>query len=226
MKKINSLTLILATLFLIQACKPAKVVNSWKAEDSIVNLFKTKNVLVIGRTANNQGRIAFETEIANALRTQGVKATESYTKAPQIHPEVEMSEERVAFIKSLMASEGYNAVVLTVIKDKKQTITKSTNGIYMGMGYGGYPGYYGGFYDYYMQPYAYGPYYSSFGGYIPTSTSTSVSTDYILETVAYNLDEAADKQLVAVVTTSLGDPNDAHKAAEKLVPKIMESLHE
>ncbi|OBQ52234.1 hypothetical protein JJL45_15740 [Tamlana sp. s12] len=226
MKKINTLTFILATLFLVQACKPAKVVNSWKADGSIVDLFKTKNVLVIGRTANNQGRIAFEMEIANALRAKGIKATESYTKAPQIHPELEMSEERVAFIKSLMDSEGYNAVVLTVIKDKKQTVTQSTNGIYMGMGYGGYPGYYGGFYDYYMQPYAYGSYYGSFGGYIPTSTSTSVSTDYILETVAYNLDEPADKQLVAVVTTSLGDPNDAHKAAEKLIPKIMESLED
>ncbi|MBU2951869.1 hypothetical protein KO493_14310 [Tamlana agarivorans] len=225
MKKINTLIIILVTVFALQSCKTAKVVNSWKAEDAIVDLFKTKNVLVIARTANTQGRIAFEVEIAEALRANGIKATESYTRAPKIHTEVEMSEERVAFIKSLLDSEGYNAIVITVIKDKKQTITESSNGVYMGMGMGfGYPGYYGGFYDYYRAPYAYGGYYGSFGGYIPMSTSTSVSTDYVLETVAYNLDEPADKQLVAVVTTSLGDPNDAHDAAKKLIPKIMNSL--
>ncbi|MDO6761390.1 hypothetical protein Q4566_14350 [Tamlana sp. 2_MG-2023] len=228
MKKINTLVLILVTVLTLQSCHTAKVLNSWKAEGSVVDLFKTKNVLVIGRTANTQGRIAFEVEIANALRAKGVKkVTESYTRAPEIHPEVEMSEERVAFLKSILDSEGYNAIVITSIKDKKQTITESSNGVYMGMGMGyGYPGYYGGFYDYYRAPYAYGGYYGSFGGYIPTSTSTYVSTDYVLETVAYNLDEPADKQLVAVVTTELDDPNDAQKAAEKLIPKIVYSLNE
>ncbi|WP_194765989.1 hypothetical protein [Tamlana sp. I1] len=226
MRKINAVILILTIALSIQACKSAKVINAWKAQESIVDLFKTKNVLVIARTANKQGRIAFEVEIANALRAKGIKATESYTKAPEIHTNVEMSEERIAFIKSLMDSEGYNGVVLTAIKDKKQTVTTSNNGIYMGAGYGNYyPGYYGGFYNYYRAPYAYGGYYNSFGGYIPTSTSTSVSTDYVLETVAYNLDEPTEKQLVAVVTTNLEDPNDAQKAAEKLVPKIMQSLN-
>ncbi|KAB1067779.1 hypothetical protein F6U93_09250 [Tamlana haliotis] len=226
MTQFKTLLLILVAAFSLQACKSTKVLNSWKAEDSIVELFKTKNILVISRTANTQSRIAFEVEIANALREKGLKnVTESYTRAPEIHPEVEMSEERVAFIKSILDSEGYNAIVITSIKDKKQTITESSNGVYMGMGFG-YPGYYGGFYDYYRAPYAYGGYYGSFGGYIPTSTSTYVSTDYVLETVAYNLDEPADKQLVAVVTTELNDPNDAQKAAENLVPKIMYSLSE
>jgi hypothetical protein len=222
MNKFYAFFLTLFTLVSFQSCNSTKITHAWKAEESIIDTFKRKKVLVIARTANDHARIAFESEIADALREKGIKSVESYTKAPKIHPNKEMSEERLALIRSLMKSEGFNAVVLTVIKDKKQTVTKSTNGIYAGIS--GYPSYYGGFYDYYRSPYAYGNYYSSFGGYIPTSTSTYTSTDYVLESVAYNLDEAADKQLVAVVTSSLKDPKSAYKSAEKLVAKMVESL--
>lgn len=214
------LTLILTVSF--QSCNSTKIIHAWKAEESIIDTFKKKKVLIIARTANDHARMAFESEIADALRERGIKAIESYTKAPKLHTEKEMTEERVALMRSLMKSEGFTAVVLTVIKDKKQTVTKTTNGIYAGIS--AYPGYYGGFYNYYSTPYAYGSYYNSFGGYIPTSTSTYTSTDYVLETVAYNLEEAADKQLVAVVTTSLKDPKSAYKSSEKFVNKMMENL--
>lgn len=212
-------------VFALQNCASTKVVDAWKAEPSVVDLFKQKNVLVIARTANNQARLAFEIEIANALRDRGVKAMESYTKAPKIYPNKEMSEERVALIKSLLDSEGFDAVVLTVIKDKQETIRTSSSGIYFGATYNNYyPGYYGGFYDYFSYPYAYGSYYNSFGGYIPTSSSTYVDTKYVLETVAYNLDEPSENQLVAVVTTSLDDPKEAYKTAEKYVDLMIQHL--
>lgn len=224
--KNNSYFILLAITFaLIQSCSTTKVLDSWKAEPSIIDIFKEKNVLVIARTSNTMSRNAFEREIADALRARGIKASESYHKAPNLHPEVEMSEERMAMIKSIINSEGYDAIVLTVIKDKTQTTRTSTSGIYMGASYGSYyPGYYGGFYNYYAQPYAYGNYYNSFGGFIPTSTSTYVDTDYVLETVAYNLDEADGKQLVAVVTSKLNDPNKADKTAKEYVDLMIKHL--
>jgi hypothetical protein len=221
-KKSLVATLLFLTLF-IQGCGGVKVITAWKAEESVIELFKQKKVLVIARTSDNQARVAFELALADALRKNKINAIESYTKAPQIHPEREMTEERMEFIKSLLKSEGFNAILLTVVKDKKLTQTTTQDGMYMGMGYG-YPGYYGGFYNYYRQPYAYGPYYSSFGGYIPTGSTTSTSTEYVLETVAYNLDEATEKQLVAVITTTLDNPKDAYKTAEKYVVKTAESL--
>lgn len=224
MKKTTLVVSLLFITLIFAGCGGVKVINAWKAEDSVVDLFKKKKVLVIARTSDNQARVAFELELADALRKKGLNAIESYTKAPQIHPEREMTEERIAFIKSILKSEGFNAIILTVIKDKKLTQTTTTDGIYMGAGYGGYPGYYGGFHSYYRQPYAYGSYYNSFGGYIPTGTHTSTSTEYVLETVAYSLDEATEKQLVAVVTTTLKNPKDAYKTAEKYVAKILESL--
>ncbi len=218
--------LALAFTFL-QSCSSSKVLDSWKAEPSVVELFKKKKVLVIARAANDDARYAFEKEIADALRQRGIKAIESYNYAPNIHPHREMSEERLAFIKTLMKSEGLNAVVLTVIKDKKETVRVTSNGMYMGGLYSSYyPAYYGGFYNYYSYPYAYGSYYNSFGGYIPTSTSTEVETTYVLETVAYNLDENDNNQLVAVVTSSLDDPNDAIKTAKEYVDLMIKTLEE
>ncbi len=225
MKNVIRLASLLLTVLLFQNCSSVKVLDAWKAEESVVDLFKTKNILVIARTANNQARIEFENEIAKQLRAKGLKVTESFTKAPNIHANKEMSEERMELMKSLMKSEGFNAVVLTVIKDKQETTRTSHSGIHVGGSYlSGYPGYYGGFYNYYSQPYAFGPYYNSFGGYIPTNTSTYVEKNYVLETVAYNIDEPAEKQLVAVVTTNLNDPKESHKTAHKYVEEIMEHL--
>lgn len=224
--KLQKITvLIVFVAFALQSCSSTKVINAWKAEEDIVSKFKSKNVLVIARTANDYARSAFESAIANELRSKGIKATESLMKAPNIDPKKEMSEERIAFLKSLMTSEGFTAVVLTVIKQKDQTTTKSYNGIYVGASYGNYyPGYYGGFYNYFSYPYAYGSYYDSFGGYIPLSTSTHTSTNYVLETVVYNLDEAENNQLVAVVTTSIEDPKNAYKTADVYVKEMMQSL--
>lgn len=225
MKKIKHIIVLITITLFLHNCGSTKVLDAWKAEPSVVDVFKQKNVLVIARTSNDQARLAFEQEIANALRDKGIKATESYTKAPKIHPNREMSDERLNLIKSLMDSEGFTAVVLTVVKDKQVTERVTSNGIYFGTSYNNYyPGYYGGFYNYYTYPYAYGSYYDSFGGYIPTSTSTSYDTKYVLETVAYNLEGPQNDQLVAVVTTSIDNPKEAYKAAEKYVDLIMESL--
>lgn len=217
MTKSKPIVLILVFAFFLNACSSTKVIDAWKGEQANIDKFKEKNVLVIARTANDHARIAFEEAITLQLKAKGIRATESFKKAPKIYPNKEISEERVALIKSLLSSEGYNGIVLTVIKDKQQTIETTNSGVYVGASYGG-------FYDYYAYPYAYGSYYDSFGGYIPVSTSTRLVTDYVLETVAYNLDEPSENQLVAITTASVSDPREAYKAAEDYAEKIMKSL--
>lgn len=222
--KIKSIVLILVLTLFLQACSSAKVVSAWKGEQENIDKFREKNILVIARTANDHARIAFEEAIKLQLEAKGLKATESFKKFPKINTSHEISEERLAMMKSILDSEGYTGVVLTVVKDKEQTLQTTSNGVYVGASYGGYPGYYGGFNSYYARPYAYGSYYNSFGGYIPTSTSTRTVTDYVLETVAYNLDEPTENQLVAIVTTEVNDPKDAYKTADEYAYKIMKSL--
>ncbi len=226
MKKNLTILVLLAFSFVFQNCGSVKVRDSWTAEEVTVAKFKKKNILVLARTADNTSRIAFEEALANELRAEGYKATESFKKFPKIYTNKEITEERVAFIQSILDSEGYNGIVIVAVKDQESTTTTSSSGIYVGGGYGGYPGYYGGFNNYYRTPYAYGSYYNSFGGYIPTSTSTSTSTTYILETVFYNLDEPQENQLVAVVTSELDDPKEAYKTAEKYVETMVKSFQQ
>jgi hypothetical protein len=216
--------LILFMYCILLGCSSAKVIGAWKGDPENIAKFREKNVLVIARTANDHARIAFEEQIANELRARGIKATESFIKVPKIYPNREITEERVALIKSLMDSEGFNGVVITVIKDEEQVTATSTSGAYVGVYGNYYPGYYGSFYNYYAQPFAYGPYYDSFGGYIPLNTTTRTYSNYVLETIAYNLDEPVENQIVAVVTTRLEDPKDAYKTAEKYVQAMMKSL--
>lgn len=221
---VNKSLIAIISLILLQSCATVKVANAWKADQEDVNEFKKRNILVIARTNNEQSRIAFEMEIADQLRAKGFKAIESYTKAPQLN-KPEMTEERIALIRELMGYEGFDGVVITVVKDKEQITTKGYNGVYMGASYSNYyPGYYGNFYNYYAQPYAYGSYYNSFGGYITGSTYTRTNTKYVLETIAYNLNESDEDQLIAVVTTNLDDPKDAFKTAKKYVDEMVKAL--
>lgn len=224
MKKNLTILVFLAFSFVFQNCGSVKVRDSWTGEEETVAKFKKKNILVLARTADNTARIAFEEALANELRAEGYEATESFKKFPKIYTQKEITDERVAFIESILDSEGYTGIVIVAVKDQESTTTTSSSGIYVGAGYGGYPGYYGGFYNYYRTPYAYGPYYNSFGGYIPTSTSTSTSTTYVLETVFYNLDEPQENQLVAVVTSELDDPKEAYKTAGKYVETMVKSF--
>lgn len=222
--KLKSL-LITVSFLIFQGCSSLKIVDSWHSDERDIKNFKKKNVLVIARTANDHARIAFEEEIAMQLRAKGIKATESFKKIPKIYPNKEVNEERIALIKSLLESEGFTGIVLTVIRDKEQTTRISRNSIYISATYNNYyPGYYGGFYDYYASPYAYGSYYDSFGGYIPTTTRTQTTTNYVLETVAYNLDEPSESQLVSIVTSHIKDPKEAYKTAEKYAKQIMKSI--
>lgn len=225
MKKIKLTISILTFTLFLWSCSGVKTLNAWKAEPDKIAAFKEKNILVVARSADNYSRGAFEEEIAKQLLARGFKVTESIMRVPQLHPEREMTEKRLTMIKTILKSEGYTGIVVATIKDKEQTISTSSSGVYFGATYGNYyPGHYGGFYDYYSYPFVSGSYYNGFGGYVPVSTSVNITTNYVLETAAYNLDEPYENQLVAVVTTSLKDPKEAHKTAEKYVKELMESL--
>lgn len=226
MKKTILLLVVIVVSFALQNCGSVKTLDAWSADEEVVEKFKTKNVLVYGRTADNTARIAFEEALAKELNARGIKATESFKKFPKIYANKEISEDRVALVQSVLDSEGYNGIVVVAVKNKEQETTTSSSGVYVGggYGYGGYPGYYGGFYNYYRTPYAYGPYYGGYGGYAPISSTTSTSTTYVLETVFYNLDEPEESQLVAVVTSSLTDPKESYKTADKYVKSMVKGF--
>ena len=233
MKKLfYSITILTISILLYSCSSSINVVNKWTAEGTTGSL-KNKNILVIARAANEKVRMAFEDEMAQQLREKGFNATESYKKHPNLKTDQKMTDERKANVKKILDEEGYNSVVLSILKDKLENVKSTEEG-----------GYYAGqslksYYPPYIPVYSYGFYggygfssgylyntktYQDYGTYVESTVETEITNSYVLETLAYNLELAEDKQLVAYVTTRIDEPDNYNIAAKGNAKKILESF--
>ena len=218
MKKMKKI-LTLAIILVLSSCSGIKVTDAWKADN--LNSLADKEILVIARSDDMVTRQRFEQEIANELRSYGVKATESYKKFPAMKHNKKHTEAEVEELVQIIKNEGYTGIVLTVLKDKSKEIVTSETGGYMAGGY--YPSYYGGYYGGFGGYYGsvYSPYGYGYGGaYVPSETRTYTSETYIMETVVYNLDLPKGKQLLSVISVDVTDP----KSASKIAPKYAQAV--
>lgn len=225
MKKVFNLLALFLVLIFVSSCSGVKVLDSWKS-DNLADI-RDNNILVIARTENKQARIALEQQISESLRAKGIKATESFRELPDFnHDNKELTDEQKKNFENFLTNEGYNGVILTVLKDMRETTeTYQDGGYYAGAtympAYGGYyGGYYGGFNSYYYHPMSY----STYGSYVPSSTTTYTTKTYILETVIYDLTKDPKSQLAAVVTTQIEDPQDMTKNAAEYTEKVTSAL--
>ena len=220
MKSIFKLLFTTALIFSLSSCSNVKVLASWKADNATD--IKDNNVLVIARTNNKQARIAFENEISEAMKAKGIKATPSFTVLPEnINLEEKQSENREMAFRKFLEYEGYDGIVLSVIKDEAETTkTYSDGGYYAGATVPFYPPFYRGFYSYYYNPMSY----VSTGVYVEPTSSTYTYKTYVLETVAYDLTNEDGKKLIAVVTSKIENPQDMSKNAELYTKKIVKAL--
>ncbi|MEN8187562.1 MAG: hypothetical protein ABFR05_10580 [Bacteroidota bacterium] len=214
MKK-TLLFLVLVTVMLVSGCSSTvKVTDSWKADN--INSIKNEKILVIARFDDMVSRQRFEQEIADRLREKGIDATESYKKFPSIKHNQKRSPGEIDKVIQIIKNEGFEGVVLTVLKDlSKEVVTSETGGYttggYYPSHYGGYYGYFGGYYGSVYSPYGYG-----YGGtYVPAETRTYTSQTYKMETVVYNLMLEKGKQLLGIVSVDITDPDSASKVAPK-----------
>lgn len=217
MKRFSTFFSSVFLLLILFGCGTSvKVTDSWEADD--IQDSKDDNYLVIARVDDMAGRQQFEQEIATRLREGGMNAVESYKKYPSLNILEQLNEEQIELWIASIRNEGINGIVLTVIKDERQETRTSSSGIGVGVGY--YPaiydsyGYFGDYYGSYFSPYGYR------GVYLPASQRTYTSDIYQLETVAYDLKREKGKQLIAVVTTNITDPDSASQVAEKYADKI------
>ena len=220
MKKNSTLLLLFVIGLTFQNCSSVKVLDSWKSE-TITNI-KATNFLVVARSNNNQARLTFENEIVKQMEAKGYKATASFAKFGDMKPNEKQSEASKKNLEKIIKAEGFDGVVLTVMKDyQEETRVEKDGGYYAGGNYYGYyPRYYGGFYGYYRHPMSM----TTLGNYVPETSTTRTSKVYILETTVYDLKAAVERQLVAVVTSKLDNPESASEAASAYVKKITASL--
>ncbi|WP_297798677.1 hypothetical protein [uncultured Eudoraea sp.] len=165
-----------------------------------------KKILVVGRSADKDLRIAFENAITKKFVDAGLNAISSHTQFPDFKPAAKITEQQKKQIRSILEQNSYNGVVLTVLKDYQERsrevgAEKYETTVY----YGGatYPDAYGGFYNYFYLPGTY----SSDQVSLKTEGTTITSKLYILETVVYDLTQEEGKQLVAWTTASIENPD-------------------
>jgi hypothetical protein len=220
MNKIIFSSIYLAIFLLFSSCSSVKVIDSWKSDS--ISTIKDNNFIVVARANNLQAQIAFENEIVKQMKSNGYQATASYSKFGEMKPnEPELESDKEKF-KKILELEGFNAVILTVMKDyQEETRLEKEGGYYTGGNYYGYyPRYYSSFYPYYYNPISY----HSMGNYVEETYTTNVSKLYILETTIYNLDESEENQLVAVITSKIDNPETASGAAKEYVKEISKKL--
>lgn len=222
MKHWNLISLLFV-LLLFSSCSRVKVLSTWKSDDRPG--VKDKNILVVARTANQEVRYAFENAITDELVANGLNATPSYKQFPLLLPDEKMSEDRNEEIRELLENAGYNAVVLSVLKDYEE-ITRSmvAEGYEASVNYGyiDAPTYMGwGFYVYFIHPLAY----STEDVYVEeTGEDMITSRIFVLETAAFNLDQPEKEQLVTVVRAQVENPQGAAATAVDYAKSIVKGV--
>lgn len=220
MKYFKGFFIAMFTAMLLSSCSNIKVLASWKADNA--SDIRDNNLLVIARTANNEARVAFENEIAEALRLKGMKATPSLEVLPEnIDLFKKPTEEGKAAFRDFLESQGFDGIILSSVKSKEETSKAYTDGgYYAGASVPFYPQFYTGFYTYYYHPMSY----ASSGVYVEPSLTTYSYQSYVLETVAYDFTKNEGDRLVAVVTSVIDNPQDMSRNAEMYTKKITKAL--
>lgn len=220
MRSITRITITFLCLFVFNSCSSVKVLSSWQADD--LEAIKDNTILVIARTNNTSARVFFENEIVSQLAKKNIKATASFSGLSSLNPNKVISQQEQKALKAQIQKQGYNGVVVTVIKDKENfTKTVTEDGGYQGgTFFGTYPAYYGGFYGYYNDPMSY----ATKGVYKESTATTYTTANYILETVVYDLEKQVGEQLVAVVSTKLEEPDAASSIVRKYVAEVIKAL--
>ena len=222
MKRYNCLVFVLITL-LFSGCKSFKVLYNWSAEDK--ESVEQKKILVVARTANKEVREAFEKEITTTLKAAGMDATSSYVLFPDYDPEKKRTEEEKGAIRKILEENGYNAVVMTVLKDYQEDARSGIAGDYeasVNYGYIDRPTYLGwGFYTYFYHPLAY----STEDVYVEqTDEMMIVNKLYVLDSIAFNLDLPEEDQMVGLFRASIENPDNAISTAKSYAKAIAKTI--
>jgi hypothetical protein len=221
MKNSSLAFVLMFILTLTSGCSTIKVLDAWKSDD--IESIKSKNILVIARTAHKPSREAFEQGIVKELAKKGLKGTESYKLIPELDPNKKLSPEEVEAIKEKFRAKGLDAVIVSVVKDVKEISQTSTEGGYeAGASLSSYYDMsYVGFYGYYASP---GSYASFDGIEVEETMTTKVNKIYVLETSVHNLDLPEKEQLVALVTSKIDQPDNITALANEYAKAIAKAL--
>jgi len=223
LKRILQTLFVLFLVFQTTGCATTKVLNTWKADD--LSEVKGKNVLVITRSSNPKVRKIFEDAIMKRLKASDIKGNVSYNLINELNAEKKLTKEEVNAAKKAIMDSGYNAVVLTILKDRKSTVTVTQDGGYTS----------GATYSSEINPFLY-DFYTAFGSpytspsirhsgyYVEETFQEQEYVTFVLETLIFNLDKPEKDQLKGQVTSKLESPGSAIEVADAYARKVSKAL--
>lgn len=198
---------------LITSCSSVNITDRYTVPDASSSL--DNKYIVIVRSKDADVRNVYESKMAELLNAKGIKATALTQLLPSNDPNNKLTEDQVNSFASDLKSQGYNGIMVTVLKNvnKEQDTYQTGGGDYYGM----YPGYYYGFGSFYYNPWAY----SDWG---PNSYTTETYNVYQVQTNVYDLTRASNKQLIAVVSSEISDPSNFISLADDFCSKVVNTL--
>ena len=207
----------LLTILLLSSCSTVKISDTWKEVNPTE--LKEKNVLVVTQSKNFTIRERFESDLTNQLNQQGIQATESYKQYPNLKPVEQGSPEELEKVAQSIKTNGYDVVVMSVLRDIEEYTTTVTSGTTYSVqtlpAYyprrGPYRSFYRGFNTVYVE-----------GG--PYETTTSNNKKYIVETMVYDLTKEEDEQLLSIITSTIENPESLGTTSKDFSKKVMKQL--
>jgi hypothetical protein len=199
------------SLFLA-SCSSVKITDTWTDTD-VVN-FKNQKILVVSVSDTDTSRMRFENDMVQDLNENGYQSEVSYVDFPEISPSKKVKGEALENLKDKLRKDGVSFVLVNIVRDVQNYTTSTTSGSsYNTMPYYGRY-YHRGFYGYY--------------GGMSTGTASTVTqekTKYILESIVYDLSKPEDKQLQAIITSEIDNPDTVGTASKEFSEKIIKELN-
>lgn len=209
-KNLSVKGIVLITLVLLSSCTTTKLVNSWEASE--FESTKSKKILVIARSNDNEVRKAYESRIAKELSSLQINAVESNKIFPNLTGNKKKSKEEIKNILSMFKREGIEAILLTSLKDTK-TITKWPTTLKTtdtrASNFNRYRVSFTNFYDVSSNEYLTSSLRPRNSNAIDDPSPALKSTTYLLEALLYDLTLEEKKQLVGGYQVSFEDPESA-----------------
>ena len=128
-------------LVLTAACSSVTVSDYWKKES--LSDFSEQRVLVINQFGDEVARIRFEHDMVEALSNKGITAFQSSEMFPEVKPKEKLEQKDIDKFKANLEAANIELVVMTVLKEKEEYQTTSSQGSVYGAGMPFYPGYFG-----------------------------------------------------------------------------------
>jgi hypothetical protein len=196
---------IIVLLIVLTGCSSAQFVDSWKNPETIS--FNPKKALLVGITDNLTARKIFEQDFKNELELRNINAVESTTVLSESFTSSKKSEEEINEMIQNISKDGFDAVVITVVKGVEKQKSYYENYPRVSYGWSRFGRYYYWYQDIYFIP----RYYETYDV-------------YHIETSIYNLNGAENKSLVWVGSFKVVDPQSISITVKDYVHSIIHQL--